>query len=234
MLIGKEAIEALGDTRVAIFGIGGVGGYALEALVRSGVGHIDIIDSDEVCISNINRQIIATESTVGERKVEVAKQRCKDINPSAEITAIYEFYSTENADTFDLTRYDYIIDAIDTLGAKCELITRAERAGVPIISSMGTGGKLSPALLEVSDVYKTSVCPLARAVRTELKRRGVKKLKVVYSKEEPIKVTVTDTHGGKTLHRAPGSMIFVPATAGLILASEVVKDIIAKSGECKE
>ena len=230
MLLGKKKIEALARTRVAIFGVGGVGGYALEALLRSGISKIDVIDSDNVSISNLNRQIIATASTVGMKKVEAAINRCKDINPDAEITPIYEFYSAENADGFDLTKYDYVIDAIDTVGAKCELIERATKSGVRIISSMGTGGKLSPAMLEVSDIYKTSVCPLARAVRTELKRRGVKKLKVVYSKEDPIKVTVTDTHGARTVHRAPGSMIFVPAAAGLILASEVIKDIVAEVG----
>lgn len=229
MLIGKAALDALSRTRVAIFGIGGVGGYALEALVRTGVSHIDIIDSDEVSISNLNRQIIATQSAVGRRKVDVAKERCEAINPEVNITPIYSFYSAENADGFDLTKYDYVIDAIDTVGAKCELIERASRAGVRIISSMGTGGKLNPACLEVADIYKTSVCPLARAVRTELKRRGIKKLKVVYSREDPIKITVTDTHGGKALHRAPGSMIFVPAAAGLMLASEVVRDIIGKA-----
>ncbi len=235
MLIGNSALDALNRTRVAIFGVGGVGGYALEALVRTGISHIDIIDSDVVSESNLNRQIIATEATVGRRKVDVAKERCESINPEVKITPICSFYSVENADEFDLTKYDYIIDAIDTVGAKCELIARAKAAGTPIISSMGTGGKLNPAFLEVADIYKTSVCPLARAVRTELKRRGVKKLKVVYSTEEPIKTTVIDTHGGKTVHRAPGSMIFVPAAAGLMLASEVVRDITgALTEECAE
>ena len=226
MLLGEGAVDALSTTRVAIFGIGGVGGYALEALVRCGVGEVDVIDADEVSVSNINRQILATEDTVGKRKVDVAIERCKSIDPSVKINPIYKFYSPENADDFDLAAYDYIIDAIDTLKSKCELICRATSENIPIISSMGTGGKLDPTALEVSDVYKTSVCPLARAVRTELKKRGVRKLKVVYSKEEQASRTVLDTHGGKAIHRAPGSAIFVPAAAGLILAKEVVCDVL--------
>jgi len=226
MLFGEGKIALLGGTRVAIFGIGGVGGYALEALIRCGVGHIDVIDADDVSPSNLNRQILATTDTVGKRKVDIATERCRSIDPSVTVTPIYGFYSPENADGFDLTKYDYIIDAIDTLSSKCELIYRATEAGVPIVSSMGTGGKLDPTALEVADIYKTSVCPLARAVRGELRRRGVKKLKVVYSKEEPEKRTLTDTHGGKTVHRVPGSAIFVPATAGLILAKIVVCDLI--------
>lgn len=226
MLLGDGTISALHATRVAIFGIGGVGGYALEALVRCGVGRIDVVDADDVSWSNLNRQILATEENVGKRKVDVAVERCKSVNSDTEITPIYNFYSPENADEFDLTKYDYIIDAIDTLKSKCELISRASAAGVPIISSMGTGGKLDPTSLEVADIYKTSVCPLARAVRTELKKRGIKKLKVVYSKEEHKNTTILDTHGGKTVHRVPGSAIFVPATAGLILAKEVICDML--------
>ena len=229
MLLGEGKISTLASTRVAIFGIGGVGGYALEALARCGVGTIDVIDADDVSSSNLNRQILATEDTVGRRKVDVAIERCKSINSEITVIPIYDFYSPENADKFDLTVYDYVIDAIDTLASKCELISRAAAAGVPIISSMGTGGKLDPTLLEVSDIYKTSVCPLARAVRTELRKRGVKKLKVVYSREEQEKRTVVDTHGGKAVHRAPGSAIFVPAAAGLILAREVVCDVLKKN-----
>ena len=228
MLLGDDAISALADTRVAIFGIGGVGGYALEALVRCGVGEIDVIDTDDVSASNLNRQILATEDTVGKRKVDVAKERCKSIDSTVKINPIYSFYSPENADEFDLTKYDYIIDAIDTLKSKCELIYRANEQNIPIISSMGTGGKLDPTALEVADIYKTSVCPLARAVRTEIRKRCIKKLKVVYSKEEAEKRAIIDTHGGKTVHRVPGSAIFGPAAAGLILAKEVVLDILKK------
>lgn len=234
MLLGDGTISLLATTRVAIFGIGGVGGYALEALARCGVGVIDVIDADDVSWSNLNRQILATEHTVGKRKVDVAIERCRSINSNITVNPIYDFYSPENADGYDLTKYDYIIDAIDTLSSKCELICRASRAGVPIISSMGTGGKLDPTLLEVADIYKTSVCPLARAVRTELRKRGIKKLKVVYSKEEAEKRTVTDTHGGKTVHRVPGSAIFVPAAAGLILAREAVCDILNKKRNIKD
>lgn len=228
MLLGREATELLSRTRVALFGVGGVGGYALEALVRTGVLNIDIYDSDTVSESNLNRQIIATEKTVGISKCEAARQRATEINSNANI-GIYEiFYSPDNKGEVDLTRYDYIIDAIDTLSSKCTLIEEATRLGVKIISSMGTGGKLDPTKIEITDIYKTSVCPLARAVRTQLKKRGVKKLKVVYSREEPIKKYVEDTHGGITLHRAPGSVVFVPAAAGLALAYEVVRDILGK------
>ena len=226
MLLGDGKISVLAGTRVAIFGIGGVGGYALEALVRCGVGEIDVIDADTVSESNINRQILATEKTLGKRKVDVAVCRAGEISSDVKINPIYTFFDTENADTFDLTVYDYIIDAIDTVPSKCELIARATEAGVPIISSMGTGGKLDVTALRVADIYKTAHCPLAKAVRGELRKRGVKHLKVVYSEEEPIKHTVIDTHGGKTVHRAPGSMIFVPAAAGLILAKEAVLDLI--------
>ncbi len=226
MLLGEEATERLSRTRVAIFGVGGVGGYALEALVRTGVLNIDIFDCDTVSESNLNRQIIATEKTLGISKCEVAKARAMEINSGVNITIFEMFYSPENKHTVDLTKYDYIIDAIDTLTSKCALIEEATRLGVRIISSMGTGGKLDPTKIEITDIYKTSVCPLARAVRTQLKKRGIKKLKVVYSREEPIKKYVEDTHGGLTLHRAPGSVVFVPASAGLALAYEVVRDIL--------
>lgn len=220
LMLGENAMQRLAGTRVAIFGVGGVGGYALEALVRSGVGEIDVIDFDTVSESNINRQIIATENTVGRYKVDVCRERALSINSEVKIRAIRSFFSVDNADEFDLSAYDYIIDAIDTVSAKLELIVRAQKAGTPIISSMGAGNKLDPTRFEVSDIYKTSVCPLARVMRTELKKRGVKKLKVVYSKEEPIKRTV-DGDG----RHAPGSIAFVPSVVGLIIAGEVIKDI---------
>ena len=219
-MLGEDAMKRLAGTRVAIFGVGGVGGYALEALVRSGVGEIDVIDFDTVSESNINRQIIATEDSVGKYKVDVCRERALSINSEVKINAIRSFFSVDNADEFDLAKYDYIIDAIDTVSAKIELIVRAQAAGVKIISSMGAGNKLDPTRFEVSDIYKTSVCPLARVMRTELKKRGVKKLKVVYSKEEPIKRTV-DGNG----RHAPGSIAFVPSVVGLIIAGEVIKDI---------
>lgn len=219
-MLGENAMQRLAGTRVAIFGVGGVGGYALEALVRSGVGGIDVIDFDTVSESNINRQIIATENTVGRYKVDICRERALSINSEVKIRAIRSFFSVDNADEFDLSAYDYIIDAIDTVSAKLELIVRAQKAGTPIISSMGAGNKLDPTRFEVSDIYKTSVCPLARVMRTELKKRGVKKLKVVYSKEEPIKRTV-DGDG----RHAPGSIAFVPSVVGLIIAGEVIKDI---------
>ena len=220
LMLGEDAMKRLAATRVAIFGVGGVGGYALEALVRSGVGEIDVIDFDTVSESNINRQIIATEDSVGKYKVDVCRERALSINSEVKINAIRSFFSVDNADEFDLAKYDYIIDAIDTVSAKIELIVRAQAAGAKIISSMGAGNKLDPTRFEVSDIYKTSVCPLARVMRTELKKRGVKKLKVVYSKEEPIKRTI-DGNG----RHAPGSIAFVPSVVGLIIAGEVIKDI---------
>ena len=231
LLLGKEAMDRLGGISVAIFGVGGVGGYVLEALVRSGVGKITIIDSDVVSASNINRQIIATTDTVGLPKVEVALARAKSINPSVEITALNLFFSKDNSSSFNFSAYDYIIDAIDTVTSKLELIELATKSGTPIISSMGAGNKLDPTRFEISDIYKTSVCPLARVMRTELKKRGVKKLKVVYSKEEPIKITAEDTEQNedknlKITRHAPGSIAFVPSVVGLIIASEVIKDLI--------
>ena len=226
LLLGTAAMKKLAATRVAIFGVGGVGGYALEALVRSGVGEIDIIDFDTVSESNINRQIIATEDSVGKYKVDVCRERALSINSEVKINAIRSFFSVDNADEFDLSGYDYIIDAIDTVSAKIELIVRAEAAGTRIISSMGAGNKLDPTRFEVSDIYKTSVCPLARVMRTELKKREVKKLKVVYSKEEPIKRTV-DGNG----RHAPGSIAFVPSVVGLIIAGELIKDIAKEAAD---
>lgn len=216
MLLGEEAVKELSEKHVAIFGVGGVGGYIAEALARSGVGHIDLIDHDKIDITNINRQIIATHSTVGRYKVEVMKERILDIKPSAEVNTYTWFYLPENADSFDLSRYDYIADAIDTVTAKLELIVRAQICGTPIISSMGTGNKLNPCMLEIENIKKTSVCPLARVMRRELKQRGVDDLKVLYSKEQPV----------RTGERVPASSAFVPAAAGLIIAAEIVKDMI--------
>ena len=216
-LIGQNALNRLKNARIAVFGIGGVGGYAVEGLVRSGVGHIDIIDSDKVDITNLNRQIIATEKTVGTDKVSAAKERILSINSDIDINCHKLFYSSENASLFDFKNYDYIVDAIDSVSSKIELIINAQNAGTPIISCMGTGNKLNASELEVSDIYKTSVCPLARVMRYELKKRGVKKLKVVYSKETPI-----NPDGERT----PASVAFVPAAAGMIIAGEVIKDLI--------
>ena len=221
LLLGDEGMERIYNARVAVFGVGGVGGHAVEALARTGVGKIDIIDADTVSVSNLNRQIIALESTVGRAKVDVMRERILDINPSCEVKAYQSFYSDENADGFDLSKYDYIIDAIDTVKSKLELIVRAEAAGVKIISSMGAGNKLDPTAFEVADIYKTSVCPLARVMRSELRRRGIKKLKVVYSKEEPIRAALEDN----APRHAPGSLAFVPSVVGLIIAGEVIKDI---------
>lgn len=226
-LIGSEAISKLKRAKVAIFGVGGVGGYALEALVRSGVGEIDLIDSDTVAPTNINRQIIATDETIGKYKVEVAAERAKSINPNVKINTRIAFFSPENEDSFDFSCYDYIIDAIDTVSSKIALILKAEREGIKIISSMGTGNKLNPLSFEISDIYKTSVCPLARVMRAELKKRGVRKLKVLYSKEEPIKALASDSDSPKTRH-APASISFVPSVAGLVIGGEVIKDLISK------
>ncbi len=229
MLLGSDAMDKLRNARVAVFGLGGVGGYIVEALARSGVGALDIIDNDTVSITNLNRQIVAVEGTVGMPKTEAAKMRIMQINPDCKVTAYNTFYMPENSSDFDFTKYDYIADAIDTVTAKIELVMNADRCGTPIISSMGTGNKLNPAELEVADIYKTSVCPLARIMRYELKRRGIKKLKVVYSKEMPIVPTGAaaekcraESSGKKNV---PGSVAFVPAAAGMIIASEIVKDI---------
>lgn len=217
-LIGKENLDKLKNSHIAIFGIGGVGGYVTEALVRAGVGKIDIIDNDTISESNINRQIIATTKSVGKFKVDVMKERILEINPNVQVNTFNILYLPNTANQFDFTKYDYIIDAVDNVTAKIELVIRANYSNVPIISSMGTGNKLDPTAFEVSDIYKTEVCPLAKVMRLELKKRGIKKLKVVYSKEKPI-----------TNQRPPASISFVPSVAGLIIASEVVKDIIKES-----
>ncbi len=227
MLIGKDAVEKLNNSRVAVFGVGGVGGYVVEALSRAGVGNIDIIDNDTISVSNLNRQIIALNSTVGKNKVDVSKARLLDINPNLKVET-YKCFFTRNTE-FDFSKYDYVVDAIDTVVGKLELITRAKSANVPIICSMGTGNKMNPTMFEVADISKTSVCPLAKVIRQELKKRRIKKVKVVYSKEMPLKPIVTDdmdveTKGGRI---APASNSFCPAVAGLIIASEVIKDLIA-------
>lgn len=223
LIIGSEGMNKLKNAHVAVFGVGGVGGYAVEALVRSGVGKIDIFDKDTVSESNINRQIIATTETVGRAKVEVMKERALSINPDVIINAYECFYMPDNADEFDFSKYTYIVDAVDTVTAKIEIIMRARAAGVPVISSMGAGNKLDAWRFEVEDIYKTTVCPLARTMRRELKKRGVDKLKVVYSKEMPVISGAADEDGIR--RSVPGSVAFVPSVAGLIAAGEVIKDI---------
>ncbi len=215
-VLGEAAIEKLKKCHVAVFGVGGVGSYTVEALARAGVGKIDLIDNDTFNVTNINRQLYATHKTVGQYKVDVARERILDINPDCVVTTHKMFYLPENADALDLSQYDYIVDAIDTVAAKVELIVRADRCGTKIISSMGTGNKLRADLFEVADIYKTSVCPLAKVMRTRLKKEGIKKLKVVYSKEEPI------TNPDNII----GSVPFVPSVAGLIIAGEVIRNLI--------
>ena len=240
LLFGKEAMEKLASSRVAVFGIGGVGGYTLEALVRSGIGAVDLIDDDKICLTNINRQISATRKTVGQYKVDVAAGRIAEINPDVKVRTYKTFYTPETAGQFPFSEYDYIVDAIDTVTGKIALVMNAKAAGVPIISSMGAGNKVDPTAFEVTDLYKTSVCPLARIMRYELKRRGIKKLKVVYSKEPPLTpiddmaiscrahcICPPDTARKCTQRRqVPGSNAFVPSVVGLIIAGEVIKDIV--------
>ena len=226
LLLGQDSIRKLSEKRVAVFGIGGVGGYVTEALARSGVGALDLIDKDTVSISNINRQIIALTSTVGKYKTEVMKERILDINPDLQVKTYNMFYLPETADQFDFTRYDYVVDAIDTVTGKIALVLHAQRDNVPVIS--GAGNKLDASQFEVADIYKTSVCPLAKVMRRELKRRGVKHLKVVYSKEVPLTPDYEACGEDARVHgkQVPGSSAFVPSVAGLILAGEVVKDLI--------
>ena len=226
LLIGEDALDRLRKARVAVFGVGGVGGYCIEALARCGVGEIDIIDKDPVSMSNINRQIIATRDTVGKDKVDVMKERILSIDPDISVNAVKCFYLPENADMFDFTRYSYVVDCVDTVTAKLEIIMRAMSAGVPVISSMGAGNKTDPSQFRVSDIYKTSMDPLAKVMRRELKKRGVKKLKVVYSTEKPVAPVYPDDFEAEGSKLPPGSISFVPPAAGLILASEVVKDLI--------
>lgn len=239
LLLGEKGMARLFQARVAVFGIGGVGGYTVEALARSGVGTLDLIDDDRVCLTNINRQIFATRKTVGQYKVDVAEQRILEINPNAVVHKHCTFYAPQTAAQFDFSQYDYVVDAIDTVTGKLELVQRAEKAGVPIISCMGAGNKLDPTAFEVADIYETSVCPLARVMRQELRRRGVKKLKVVYSREPPLTPIDDMTISCRThcicppgtarkctqRRQVPGSNAFVPAVAGLIVAGEVIKDL---------
>ena len=223
LLVGEEGLEKLKNARVAVFGVGGVGGYVVEALARSGVGTLDLIDKDVVSESNINRQIIALHSTVGQLKTEAAAVRAKDINPEIVVHTHNVFYLPENAGDFDFTNYDYVVDAIDTVSGKIALIENAKRCNVAVISSMGAGNKLDPTAFEVADISKTTVCPLARVMRRELKKRGIEHVKVVYSKEEPIATSTIDEESGKAI---PGSIAFVPSVVGLIIAGEVIKDLV--------
>lgn len=222
-LIGKEAVQTLQKKRVAVFGIGGVGGYVVEALARSGIGALDLFDNDRVSLSNINRQIVALHSTVGQLKTEVAKARVLDINPQIQVQTHNVFFLPENAEKFDFSIYDYVVDAIDTVAGKVALIERAKRAGVPVISAMGAGNKLDATAFAVADISKTSVCPLARVVRRELKKLGIEGVKTVYSKEEGLVVNLADDGAKKAV---PASVAFVPSVMGLIIAGEVIKDLV--------
>ena len=242
LLLGSDNMDRLADAKVAVFGIGGVGGYVVEALARSGVGSFVLVDDDKVCLTNINRQIIATRKTVGKYKVDVMKDRILEINPDADVEIRKCFYLPENAADFDFSEYDYVVDAVDTVTAKIELIMRAKEAGTPVISSMGAGNKLDASAFRVADIYKTKVCPLAKVMRRELKKRGVKKLKVVYSEEQPIR-PIEDmaiscrshcicppgaAHKCTERRDIPGSVAFVPSVVGLIIAGEVIKDLTAE------
>ena len=242
LLFGREAMDKLAGARVAVFGIGGVGGYVCEALVRSGVGALELVDDDKVCLTNLNRQIIATRKTVGKYKTEVMKERILEINPQAEVVTHQCFFLPETADQFDFSKYDYVVDAVDTVTAKIQIIMQAKEAGVPVISCMGAGNKLDPTQFKVADIYKTKMCPLAKVMRHEMKKRGVKKLKVVYSEEKPTR-PIEDmsiscrnhcicppeaAHKCTERRDIPGSVAFVPSVAGLIIAGEVIKDIVAK------
>jgi tRNA A37 threonylcarbamoyladenosine dehydratase len=249
LLLGKQSMELLAGVRVAVFGIGGVGGYTVEALARSGVGTFDLIDDDKVCLTNLNRQIIATRKTVGKYKAEVMKERVLEINPEAVVHVHKCFFLPENKDEFDFKAYSYVVDAVDTVTAKIQLVLEAEAAGVPIISCMGAGNKLDPSAFEVADIYQTSVCPLARVMRRELKKRNIKSLKVVYSKEKPIRPIEDMSISCRTncicppgaKHKCterrdiPGSTAFVPSVAGLIMAGEIIKDLTKETrNECNE
>lgn len=241
LLIGKEGIEKLNKAKVAIFGIGGVGSFVVEALARAGVENFILVDDDKICLTNLNRQIIATYKTIGKYKVEVAKERILEINPNAKVEVYQEFFMPESKEILDKT-VNYIVDSVDTVTAKIELVMRANKLNIPIISSMGTGNKLDPTKFEVTDIYKTSICPLAKVMRKELRARGIKELKVVYSKEEPIRIDESMESSCKNgcicppgtkrkctvRNQVPGSISFVPSVAGLIIAGEVIKDIIKK------
>lgn len=236
-LVGEEKMDRLRHARVAVFGIGGVGGYVVEALARSGIGALDLIDHDKVALSNLNRQIIALHSTIGLYKADVARDRVLDINPECNVTVHRAFFLPETADRFDFAGYDYVVDAIDTVSGKIELILKAQSARTPVISCMGAGNKLDPSAFRVADIYSTNVCPLAKVMRRELKKRGVKKLKVVYSEEKPltpaqtepeasVKTGTEDNQMGQKRRQTPGSMSFVPGAAGLVLAGEVIRDLM--------
>ena len=238
LVFGEEAMQRLAGARIAVFGIGGVGGYTVEALARSGIGQLDLIDDDKVCITNVNRQLLATLKTVGQYKVDVAKERVADINPKCRVNTFKTFYMPDTEGEFDFSQYDYIVDAIDTVKGKLALVENAQKAGTPIISSMGAGNKVDAAAFEVADIYETSVCPLARVMRYECRRRGIEKLKVVYSKEKPIRpmedmsiscrrhcVCPPGTRKCTVRRDIPGSTAFVPSVAGLIIAGEVIKEL---------
>lgn len=225
LIFGEDAMKKLSESRVAVFGIGGVGGHVVEGLARSGIGALDLIDNDTVSITNINRQMVALHSTVGRYKVDVAKERIEDINPDCKVRTYRTFYMPETAGEFDFSQYDYIVDAIDTVTGKIELIMNADKCGTPVISSMGAGNKINPEMFEVTDIYKTSVCPLARVMRTELKKRGIKKLKVVYSKEPAMSPVCETDEKNEFRRNLPGSNAFVPSVAGLIIAGEIIKDL---------
>ena len=226
LLLGEAAIQKLASSRVAIFGLGGVGGYCLEALARSGVGAFDLVDADRIDTTNLNRQILALRSTVGRLKTEVAAERVRDINPAANVRTYSIFYTDESALLFDFSQYDYVVDAVDTVASKVSLALRAQEASVKIISCMGAGNKLDPTVFEVTDIYKTSVCPLARAMRSQLKKVGVKSLKVVYSKEQPAQIDNSAAQKRASGRPSPASCAFVPSVAGLIMAGEVIKDLV--------
>ena len=228
ILIGEEGLNKLASSHIAIFGIGGVGGYVVEALVRSGIGSIDLIDNDKFSITNLNRQIYATLNSIGEYKVDTAEKRIKEINPDCKVRKFNTFFTPETSKEFDFKEYDYVVDAIDTVAGKIELVMKCDEAGVPIISSMGAGNKMHPEMFEIADIYKTSVCPLAKVMRQELKKRRIKHLKVVYSKEIPIKTLCNSEEIIAGKRQIPGSNAFVPSTAGLIIAGEVIRNIIDK------
>ena len=232
LLVGREAMNTLQNARVAVFGVGGVGGYTVEALARSGVGALELIDNDTVSLTNLNRQIIALHSTVGRAKVEVCRERILDINPECRVTIHQTFFLPETSDRFDFSQYDYVVDAIDTVKGKLELALKAQEAGVPIISSMGAGNKLDPTAFEVCDISETSFCPLARVMRIECRKRGIKKLKVVYSKEQAVRpfadIAAEVREEDDVRRDIPGSMAFVPSVAGLIIAGEVIKELLKK------
>ena len=232
LLFGREGMERLARARVAVFGLGGVGGYAMEALARSGVGALDLVDSDRISLTNLNRQILATRRTLGQYKADAARDRVLEINPAAKVRACRVFYGPETAGTFDFTQYDYVVDAIDTVTGKLALIQQAQAAGTPVISCMGAGNKLDPTAFRVADIYATSVCPLARVMRKELKKRGIRQLKVVYSQEPPRTpegALYQETLAGQERRQVPGSNGFTPSVAGLILAGEVLKDLATEN-----